>query len=116
MGDWNNGKPFLNSAIGEAEFRYGAEILPSGKRRDSLMTQIDRTLHAAFEDRILPFDTIAAKSYASIAGRRRCAGRPISLLDCQIAAIAESRNLALVTRNFTQVGISLPNPWEQFSA
>ncbi|MCY3857770.1 MAG: type II toxin-antitoxin system VapC family toxin [Gammaproteobacteria bacterium] len=121
VSEWVFGIPtnlIYYSAISEAELRYGAEILPSGKRRDSLITRIDRMLQEAFENRILPFDTLAAKSYASIAGMRRSAGRPISLLDCQIAAIAESRDLTLVTRNtrdFTDVGISLINPWNQFN-
>ncbi len=122
VNEWVFGIPtnlIYYSAISEAELRYGAEILPSGKRRDSLITRIDRMLQEAFENRILPFDTLAAKSYASIADMRRSAGRPISLFDCQIAAIAESRDLTLVTRNtrdFTDVGISLINPWNQFSA
>ena len=122
ISEWVIGIPanlFYYSAISEAELRYGAEILPSGKRRESLMTRIDRILQEAFEDRILPFDTLAAKSYASIAGICRSAGRPISLFDCQIAAIAESRDLTLVTRNtrdFTHVGISLLNPWDHFSS
>ena len=101
---------FYDSSIGEAELRFGVAILPAGKRRDSLLFQIDQTLHEAFEDRILPFDTLAAKSYAPIAPIRRCAGRSISHSDCQIAAVAESRKLTLVTQNtrdFTDVDIPL---------
>ena len=110
---------FYFSAISEAELLYGAQILPAGRRRDSLFTQIERTLREAFDNRILPFDTLAAKSFSTIAAMRRSAGRPTSQSDCQIAAIARSRDLALVTRNirdFTDIGISLINPWEPHNA
>lgn len=103
------------SAIGEAELRYGAEILPRGQRRDSLMLKIERTLNEAFEERILPFDSVAAKCFGSISAMRRNAGRPSSQPDCQMAAIAKSRELTMVTRNvreFSGVGISILNPWE----
>ena len=106
---------FYFSSISEAELRYGVEILPDGRRRDSLLFQIERTLQEAFNERILPFDSIAAKYYGVIAARRRSAGRPTSILDCQIAAIAKSRDLTLVTRNtrdFTDIGIELVNPWD----
>ena len=120
--DWLTGtqvRLFYFSAIGEAELRCGAEILPAGKRRASLISRIDRILEEAFEDRILPFDTLAAKSFGYISAMRRSAGRPVSQSDCQIAAIAKSRELMLVTRNtrdFTDVGINLLNPWDHSSS
>jgi predicted nucleic acid-binding protein len=45
-------------------------------------------------DRILPFDTDAARQFALIASYRRALGRPITVGDAQIAAIArpEERN------------------------
>ena len=64
------------SAVGEAELRYGAAILPAGRRRDTLTSDIEAMLHDAFENRILPFDSDAARVYASIAAstsrRRAC--------------------------------------------
>ena len=106
---------FYFSSISEAELRYGVEILPEGRRRDSLLLQIERTFQEAFDERILPFDSIAAKYYGVIAAKRRSAGRPTSKSCCQIAAIAKSRDLTLVTRNtrdFTDIGIQLVNPWD----
>ena len=41
------------SAVSEAEWRYGAAILPAGRRRESLVSDIERMLRDAFEDRIL---------------------------------------------------------------
>ncbi len=102
------------SAVGEAELRYGAAILAAGRRRDTLTADIERMLGEAFEDRILPFDSAAARACAEIAARRRSAGRPIAPADGQIAAIARSRGMALATRNvrdFEDIGIEVVDPW-----
>ncbi len=102
------------SAVGEAELRYGAAILPAGRRRKSLVSDIERMLRDAFEDRILPFDSDAARAYAGIAAARRSTGRPIGSADCQIAAIARSRDMAVATRNvrdFEALGVEVVDPW-----
>lgn len=39
-----------------------------------------------FADRILPFDSAAAQTYALIAVQRRRSGRSVKEADCQIAA------------------------------
>ena len=102
------------SAVGEAELRYGAAIMPAGRRRETLASDIETMLRAAFESRILPFDSAAARAYAAIAAARRAAGRPVSHPDGQIAAIAHSRGMTVATRNirdFDAMGIALVNPW-----
>ena len=102
------------SAVGEAELRYGAAILPAGRRRESLVSDIRRMLGDAFDDRVLPFDSRAARAYADIAAMRRSAGRPVAPADCQIAAIARSRNMAVATRNvrdFDDTDIKVVDPW-----
>ena len=114
---WAAGRPLEDlffSAIGEAELRYGAAILPAGRRRKSLVSDIERMLRDAFEDRILPFDSDAARACADIAAARRSTGRPVAPTDCQIAAIARSRNMAVATRNvrdFEHVGVEVVDPW-----
>ena len=65
------------SAVGEAELRYGAAILPTGQRRETLVSDIERMLREAFENRVLPFDSGAARAYADIAAKRRSTGRPV---------------------------------------
>ena len=102
------------SAVSEAELRYGAAILPPGRRRDTLFLEINAMLRDAFEDRVLPFDSDAARAYGNIAAVRRSAGRPVAPADCQIAAIAASRNMAVGTRNvrdFEDMGIEIVDPW-----
>ena len=103
------------TAVNEAELRAGAAILPAGRRRDRLSAEIDATVREDFAGRVLPFDSAAARAYAAIAASRGSRGRPILDADCQIAAIARSRNMAVATRNvrdFADTGIEVVNPWE----
>ena len=102
------------TAVSEAELLYGVAILPAGRRREMLETAMTRWLDLGFADRILPFDSAAAKAYATIAADRRRAGRPIGEADCQIAAITRCRGAALVTRNvrdFEGAGVEVVDPW-----
>lgn len=116
--DWFAGRAasdlFL-SAISEAELRAGAAYLPAGRRRDGLVAAIDAMVAEDFGGRILPFDSAAAKFYAIIAAARRAAGRPIAEADCQIAAIARARGMAVATRNvadFLGCGMEIIDPWK----
>jgi predicted nucleic acid-binding protein len=102
------------SAVTEAELRFGVALLADGKRRSRLAEELDKMLAEDFAERILPFDSAAAISYARVASQRRKAGRPIAQADAQIVAIALSRGAALATRNvtdFADCGVDLINPW-----
>ena len=104
------------TAVTEAEVRTGIAILPEGARRRGLADVADKTLGNLFDGRVLPFDSTAARFYAEIAAIRRAAGRPISQADCQIAAIARSRGMAVATRNvqdFSDTGIDVIDPWAE---
>lgn len=104
---------FLTSVC-EAELRFGLAVMPSGRRRDGLVASLERMLRAGFANRILPFDSAAARAYAEIASDRRAAGHPISQFDGQMAAVARTRGMALATRNvrdFRSIGLVLVNPW-----
>ena len=102
------------TAISEAELRFGLAIMPPGRRRDGLAEGLERMLRTGFANRVLPFDSAAASAYAEIAAARRTMGRPMPEADCQIAAIARSRDMALVTRNvrdFVDATVEVINPW-----
>lgn len=102
------------TAVSEAELRTGAAILPAGQRRDRLVGAIDAMIDQDFAGRILPFDSLAAHSFAEIAAARRAAGKPIMDADCQIAAVAAACGAAIATRNvkdFEGCGIQVINPW-----
>ena len=102
------------TAVSEAELLYGVAIMPVGKRRSALEAVMTRWLDQGFRERILPFDSAAARAYAEIAADRRDASRPIGVADCQIAAIWRARGAVLVTRNvrdFEGTGGDVVNPW-----
>ena len=102
------------SAVGEAELRFGLAIMPAGRRRDALASEIEAMLRDDFADRILPFDSNAARAYAEIAASRRAIGRSVTEADCQIAAITRSRGMPLATRDvrdFQDMGINIIDPW-----
>lgn len=104
------------SAVGEAELRRRAALLPDGKRRARLLAAIDAMVSEDFAGRVLPFDSSAAVAFAAIFADRRGAGRPISFPDCQIAATARAHGAALATRNLTDFegcGIAVMDPWSQ---
>lgn len=114
---WMSGQPVAGifiSAITEAELRYGLALLPEGRRQRRLLAQVEAMLAEDFAGRILSFDSPAASAYARIAAIRRLSGRPISLADAQIAAIAASRGASLATRNvadFVDCGVDVVDPW-----
>ena len=116
--DWFAGQTAADlylPAIVEAELRFGILLLPDGKRRNGLSAALEGMVEEDFRDRILPFDSAAARSYAVIAVQRRRTGRAVKEADCQIAAIAASKGAALATRNvrdFEGAEIEILNPWE----
>lgn len=103
------------TSITEAEVRTGIAILPDGERQRGLAAAAERLFAVFFSERILPFDSDAAQAYAMLATERRAAGRPISQSDCQIAAIAYSRGVPVVTRDvddFEGCGLDVIDPWD----
>ncbi|MDE0023074.1 MAG: hypothetical protein OXP69_01540 [Spirochaetaceae bacterium] len=73
IAQWDTDELFL-TAISEAELRYGVAIVPAGRRKDELEAALTRWLDVGFSDRILPFDSAAARHHAQIAFRHRRAG------------------------------------------
>jgi predicted nucleic acid-binding protein len=103
------------TCISEAELLHGVALLPSGRRKAALAKAIQSILVQEFRNRILSFDSPAARAYAAIAAERRAAGRPISHFDGQIAAIARAHGAVVATRNttdFEHCGIEVINPWD----
>jgi toxin FitB len=104
----------FTTAVTQSELLYGLELLPESKRRGILAAGAEEMFGRVFLDRILPFDSDAARLFAIIAATRRKSGRPMSQRDGQIAAIARSQGAALATRDlggFENCGIPIVNPW-----
>lgn len=98
-----------------SELIFGIEVLPDSKRKTALAAAMRALLARIFEDRFLPFEREAAETYAVLASRSRSKGYPISVPDCQIAAIAAVHGFAVATRDtapFLAAGVAVVNPWK----
>lgn len=103
------------STITIAEISYGLQVLPDGNRRRSLETLFEKAIDRSFKYRILSFDEPAAYIYGELMGKRKKVGRPLSILDGQIAAIALTNGTSIATRNirdFADCNLNLINPFE----
>lgn len=108
-----DGASLFTTAITRAEIRYGIARLPEGARRTELASRAD-ALFEETADRILPFDSRAADRYGVLVADRERAGRPISVPDAQVAAIALVHRAIVATRNtrdFSGTGVRLVNPF-----
>ncbi len=104
----------FTTALNQAEVLYGVALLPEGRKRTQLIASCDAMFQQEFAGRILPFDERAAGHFADIAARRKRLGRPVGILDSQVAAIARAHEMAVVTRNvahFEDCDIRIVNPW-----
>lgn len=102
------------SSVTLAELLFGIRALPAGRRKDTLAEALDG-LMGLFRDRILPFDTEAARHYADLAVLARSSGRGFPTPDGYIAAIAASRRFMVASRDrapYLAAGIAIVNPWD----
>ena len=76
---------------------HGVLSLPDGKRKERLAAYLAETVVPFYP--FIPYDFNAAEAHAKITSSLESAGRPMPLIDSQIAAVALSRNLILVTQN-----------------
>jgi toxin FitB len=119
--DWLNAQDAASlyvTTITLAEIGYGLRLLPDGQRRRLLAERFELFIVQAFDQRILSFDEVAARAYGDIMGYRKELGRPISVTDGQIAAIARTNGFSIATRNikdFDNSQIVLINPFQPLS-
>lgn len=102
------------SVVTLAELRYGIERLAVGQRRRRLDAWLREEVPLRFEGRVLPIDADIADAWGRLTALREVSGRPIGAADAFIAATAEARGLALVTRNvsdFERTVRAVVNPW-----
>jgi hypothetical protein len=102
------------TCVTQAEILFGVRLLPKGRRRDRVEMAAVAVFDKIFAGRLLSFGSDAARAYARIAAERRHRGKPISVLDAQIAGIARAAGAGLATRNvadFENCGIEVVDPW-----
>ncbi|HMU88344.1 MAG TPA: type II toxin-antitoxin system VapC family toxin [Agitococcus sp.] len=78
------------------ELVRGMELLPDSKKRLKTMDYIDSVV---VKFSILPYTQDAAKWHGETAARLQQQGKTPPFVDTQIAAVAKTNNLILVTRN-----------------
>ena len=79
------------------ELLYGVNIMPEGKKKQLLFERLIDDIQAAYN--IIQYDSHAALIQADIRSRLKQKGRPVDFQDTQIASIAVSNCMILVTRN-----------------
>jgi len=102
------------SSVTLAELLFGIRALPAGKRKEMLTQTLDG-LMGLFRDRVLPFDTDAARCYADLAVTAKSSGHGFPTPDGYIAAIATSRGFSVASRDtapFEAARVPVINPWE----
>lgn len=103
------------SSVTLAELLFGIAALPVGKRKDMLALTLDG-LMGLFRDRVLAFDTDAARHYAELAVTAKTAGRGFPTPDGYIAAIAVSRGFIVASRDtapYKAASVAVINPWDE---
>lgn len=81
------------------EITYGCRRLPPSRKRTLIEDYLAATASSGLP--ILPYDTAAATWHAAERARLERGGTLPSFVDGQIAAVAHSNDLVLVTRNVT---------------
>jgi toxin FitB len=100
------------SVLSIAEIEFGILRMPAGQRRANLEHWLETQTKRFFADRLLSFDAAAATQWARL--RDRYPNAPY--IDGQIAAIAMTHGLTVVTRNvgdFRFAGLPVFNPWSK---
>lgn len=101
------------SAIVLHELDFGIDLLPPGRRRDSISATLAGFV-AEYADRVLPVGRSEAAQAAALRARAHRSGRVLDLGDALIGGTAKANRLSVATRNvgdFTGLGLEVINPW-----
>ena len=115
--NWINHTPnerlFL-SVISIGEIRKGITRLPDSKKKYRLTNWLN-TLLENYEARIYSVDLAVAENWGSLQGKAENNETPVASIDSLIAAVAQTHNLIVVTRNekdFAATNVTILNPWK----
>lgn len=108
-----NERLFL-SVITIGEIRKGITKLPESKKKNQLTNWLN-TLLEDYQERIYPINLTVAENWGIIQGKAENNGTPVASVDSLIAAVAQTYNLIVVTRNendFVSTNVTILNPWK----
>jgi predicted nucleic acid-binding protein len=101
------------TSVTRAEISFGIAIMPDGAKRKALAAAA-AAYFAHTASQTLGFGAREADEYGAIMARRRSLGRPMGVLDAQIAAIAKAAGAAVATRDwagFADSGVAVIDPY-----
>lgn len=102
------------SVITAGEILQGITSITDMPRKSHLLDAWKQRLHPWFSGRILPVTETIAEAWGQFSGIRKLQGKPLSMGDGLIAAIAAVHDSILVTRNekdFQGLNIAMVNLW-----
>ncbi len=102
------------SAVVLHELDFGLNLLPPGRRRDSISAALAGFV-TGYADRVLPVGRPEAAQAAALRARAHRSGRVLDLGDALIGGTAMANRLSVATRNvgdFADLGFEVVNPWE----
>lgn len=108
-----NERLFL-SVITIGEIRKGITKLPESNKKNQLTNWLN-TLLEDYQARIYPINLTVAENWGIIQGKADNNGTPVASVDSLIAAVAQTYNLIVVTRNendFASTNVTILNPWK----
>jgi predicted nucleic acid-binding protein len=102
------------SVVTLGEIQKGIAKLEDGRRKVALQSWLEQDLAARFRGRVLGVGAETALTWGTLQGEAERKGGAVPVIDCLVAAIAVTHNLALVTRNvrdFERLPVRVFNPW-----
>ena len=117
--EWISGieeSKFFVSALTIGEIHKGIEKMPKSERRKMLLQWVDEDLQERFRGRIIPFDLQVAAAWGKMQAKAEMFGKTMPIIDGMIAATAITHNLAVATRNISDMEAGkavLVNPWDE---
>jgi tRNA(fMet)-specific endonuclease VapC len=93
----NHGSDCAISSVTWHELWFGCLRLPNSKRKETIRAYLEKVVKPAFT--VLPYTAEAALKHAQERQRLEKIGKTLSFSDGQIASIAQTNDLILVTRN-----------------
>jgi toxin FitB len=97
-----------------SELAVGIERLPPGRRQAEFRRWLDSLLTEDFAGRILTFDVEAALIYGKLVTEALARGRPPTVGDAQIAAVARRHRMVVASRDargFEPLDVPVIDPW-----
>jgi predicted nucleic acid-binding protein len=97
-----------------SELAIGIQRMPKGRRRADFERWLEALITEDFAGRILAFDADAALIYGKLVADAMTQGRPPTVGDAQIAAVARRDGMAVATRDaadFEPLAVLIIDPW-----